>query len=173
MTCCKENRRFADLEQGTSIPAAVCDSPLGLLTLWWGPGGVVGLAFGEPSLEVHPQTGVRPWIAWLEAYFRDPMDCGPAPPMAARGTPFQQRVWRALCHLPPGRVLTYGEMARCLGTGARPLGGACRANPCPILVPCHRVVARRGLGGYAGGVDGERLGIKRWLLQHEGALPHG
>ena len=50
----------------------------------------------------------------------------------------------------------------------RAVGQACRANPCPIVVPCHRVVAVKGLGGFAGDRDGRKLAIKRWLLRHEG-----
>jgi methylated-DNA-[protein]-cysteine S-methyltransferase len=107
-------------------------------------------------------------IEQLQAYFRDPH----APftiPLTLEGTRFQQRVWEALPAIPPGTALTYGELAQQLGTAARAVGGACRANPIPILIPCHRVVARRGLGGYAGEVIGDSLGMKRWLLRHEGA----
>ena len=103
----------------------------------------------------------------LEAYFQDGRQ-GIDLALAPRGTPFQQRVWRALRTIPPGRLLTYGDLARQLGTSARAIGGACRANPCLIAVPCHRVVARDGLGGFAGDRSGRRLAVKRWLLRHEG-----
>jgi methylated-DNA-[protein]-cysteine S-methyltransferase len=106
-------------------------------------------------------------VQQLQAYFRDPH----APftvPLALEGTPFQRRVWKALQAIPPGSALTYGELAQQLGTAARAVGGACRTNPIPILIPCHRVVARQGLGGYAGEVTGDPLEIKHWLLQHEG-----
>lgn len=86
-----------------------------------------------------------------------------------RGTAFQRRVWNALRTIPPGRTVTYGDLARQLGTGARAVGGACRANPYPIVVPCHRVVATNGLGGFAGDTSGRKLDVKRWLLRHEGA----
>jgi len=92
-------------------------------------------------------------------------------PLNLQGTAFQIRVWEALRGIPPGRTVTYGELARQLGTGARAIGGACRANPCPIVVPCHRVVAGKGLGGFAGDASGRKLAVKRWLLRHEGALP--
>lgn len=107
-------------------------------------------------------------VEQLQAYFLDPH----APftiPLTLEGTRFQQRVWEALQAIPPGTALTYGELAQQLGTAARAVGGACRANPIPILIPCHRVVARQGLGGYAGEVTGDPLGMKRWLLRHEGA----
>ncbi len=106
-------------------------------------------------------------VAQLEAYFRDPHASFTVPLIPA-GTAFQQRVWAALQAIPAGTVLTYGELARQLGTAARAVGGACRNNPLPILIPCHRVVGRQGLGGYAGEVTGDPLGIKRWLLRHEG-----
>ncbi|MBK5963259.1 cysteine methyltransferase [Thiocystis minor] len=89
-------------------------------------------------------------------------------PLALAGTPFQHRVWALLRTIPAGETRTYGEIARALGTAARAVGQACRANPCLIVVPCHRVVAARGLGGFAGDTSGRRLALKRWLLHHEG-----
>jgi methylated-DNA-[protein]-cysteine S-methyltransferase len=93
-------------------------------------------------------------------------------PLAPAGSAFQLRVWAALREIPVGRTLTYGELAHQLGSAARAVGSACASNPFAPLVPCHRVVARSGLGGFAGSTDdaGELLGIKRWLLRHEGAL---
>ena len=106
--------------------------------------------------------------AALARYFRDGR-AGLDLPLAPAGTPFQHRVWQALRAIPPGTTRTYGELARELGTSARAIGGACRANPCLIAVPCHRVVAQDGLGGFAGERGGKRLAVKRWLLRHEGA----
>ena len=83
------------------------------------------------------------------------------------GTPFQQRVWAALQALAPGETRSYGELARRLNSAARAVGGACRANPIAILVPCHRVVAAHGLGGFAGATAGSELLLKQWLLKHE------
>ncbi|MDQ4215570.1 methylated-DNA--[protein]-cysteine S-methyltransferase [Microbacterium capsulatum] len=72
-----------------------------------------------------------------------------------------------------GETVTYGELAERSGTAvpARGIGSIMGANPIPIIVPCHRVVASDGLGGYSGGAPGEGLVTKRWLLEHEGALP--
>jgi methylated-DNA-[protein]-cysteine S-methyltransferase len=84
----------------------------------------------------------------------------------ANATPFRLRVWRAASKIPRGKTLTYSKLAssiRC--RGFRAVGGALNANPTPILVPCHRVVSRRGLGGFAAGGH-----LKRKLLQIEGAL---
>jgi len=88
--------------------------------------------------------------------------------MMIEGTPFQLRVWWALLNIPLGSTVTYGELARQLRASPRALAAACRANPCPVLIPCHRVVAQNGLGGYAGAGTGPLLAVKRWLLCHEG-----
>lgn len=84
------------------------------------------------------------------------------------GTSFQQKVWRALKAIPHGQVRRYGELAADLDSSARAVANACRANPLPILVPCHRVIAVNGIGGYMGETSGQALAIKLWLLQHEG-----
>lgn len=106
-------------------------------------------------------------VEQLQAYFQNPRSSFTFP-LAPPGTVFQQRVWAALQAIPTGTVLTYGELARQLDTAARPIGGACRNNPIPIVIPCHRVIGRQGWGGYSGEVVGHPLAIKRWLLQHEG-----
>ncbi len=108
----------------------------------------------------------------LRAYCRDPR-LRPEVPLAPRGSAFQRRVWAALCDIPAGSTRSYGDLARELGSAARAVGQACGANPFAPLVPCHRVIAAAGLGGFAHSTDtgGELLRIKRWLLRHEGALP--
>ena len=85
------------------------------------------------------------------------------------GTPFQNRVWSELKKIPAGKVITYGGLAKKLGTSARAVGNACRNNPIPVVIPCHRVVSSSGIGGYAGDTAGDLLKIKSWLLQHEGS----
>lgn len=113
--------------------------------------------------------GLDQVIEAINRYLDDPQS-GFELDMVLEGTPFQQRVWQALRKIPAGETLTYGELAQRLGTGARAVGNACRANPCPLVVPCHRVVASNGLGGFAGERTGRKLAIKRWLLEHEGHL---
>ena len=83
------------------------------------------------------------------------------------GTPFQRSVWRELLKIPYGKVKTYSEIARKIGNprAARAVGNAVGANPIPIIVPCHRVVATNGFGGYSCGIE-----IKKKLLHIEGAL---
>ncbi len=92
---------------------------------------------------------------------------GRLPPFDWRGaTEFQQSIWRALLRIPTGRTSTYAELAAAAGhpRAVRAAGSACGANPIPVLVPCHRVVASGGkLGGFSGGLD-----WKRRLLAREG-----
>ncbi|QWT46630.1 methylated-DNA--[protein]-cysteine S-methyltransferase [Azospira inquinata] len=93
-------------------------------------------------------------------------------PLAPRGTPFQHRVWLAIAAIPLGQTQSYGELARALTSSPRAVGGACGANPLPLVVPCHRVIAQSGrLNGFAhekeGQGNGFYLNIKRWLLAHE------
>lgn len=85
-------------------------------------------------------------------------------PMAPYGSPYRQRVWVALAGIPYGETRTYAQVASVAGGGPRSVGGANAVNPLPILIPCHRVVARRGLGGYSG-ADGPDT--KRFLLALE------
>jgi methylated-DNA-[protein]-cysteine S-methyltransferase len=85
-----------------------------------------------------------------------------------RGTPYQRRVWEALRDIPAGGVRSYGQLAAQLDSSPRAVGNACRRNPVPIIVPCHRVVARSGIGGFGGAASGDLVEQKRRLLQHEG-----
>jgi methylated-DNA-[protein]-cysteine S-methyltransferase len=103
----------------------------------------------------------------LEAYFSHP-DSPLKWPLRIGGSDYQKRIWRALRAIPAGSVKTYGQLAEEVGGSPRSVGNACRQNPVPIYIPCHRVVAKHGLGGFAGKTAGPRLALKRWLLQHEG-----
>lgn len=88
-------------------------------------------------------------------------------PLMYKGTDFQQKVWQYLRNIPIGETRSYSEVANALNTSARAVGNACRANPFPIVVPCHRVVSKSGLGGFAGKSDGHEMTVKQWLLDHE------
>lgn len=148
---------------------AVIATPLGRIGIRMTGEAVSALDYlpADAPEQAPTDAAARTVVEQLDAYFRDPHHRFTAP-LALAGSAFQQRVWSALQTIPAGTALTYGELARQLDTAARAVGGACRTNPVPILVPCHRVVARQGLGGYAGEASGDPLGIKRWLLQHEG-----
>jgi AraC family transcriptional regulator of adaptative response/methylated-DNA-[protein]-cysteine methyltransferase len=92
-------------------------------------------------------------------------------PLDVRGTAFQQRVWRALGEIPPGKTVSYTQIAHAIGapTAVRAVAGACAANNLAVAIPCHRVVRNDGtLSGYAWGID-----RKRALIEREAALPVG
>lgn len=88
--------------------------------------------------------------------------------MTLNVTPFQKKVLEQLQRIPYGETRTYGEIAKILKTSPRAVGNACRNNPVPIVIPCHRVVSATGIGGYDGARSGSLLDIKRKLLQKEG-----
>jgi methylated-DNA-[protein]-cysteine S-methyltransferase len=102
----------------------------------------------------------------LERYRENP-DARFDLPLAIEGTPFQRRLWAALCDIPRGKTVTYGALASQLSAEARVVGQACGDNRLPIVIPCHRVVAAKGLGGFAHARQGYLLEAKRWLLLHE------
>ncbi|HZX26676.1 MAG TPA: methylated-DNA--[protein]-cysteine S-methyltransferase, partial [Telluria sp.] len=91
-------------------------------------------------------------------------------PIARQGSEFQRRVWDAISGIPRGEVRTYGQVAKFIQSAPRAVGQACGANPYPLVIPCHRVTASGGLGGFSNHDDenGYYLAVKRWLLAHEG-----
>lgn len=89
-------------------------------------------------------------------------------PITVHGTPFQQLVWQAIAAIPVGQTATYGALAKQIGSGPRAVANACGANILPLVIPCHRVLAQNGIGGFMQGKP-DGLKIKRWLLAHEGA----
>ncbi|HEX8986832.1 MAG TPA: methylated-DNA--[protein]-cysteine S-methyltransferase [Rhodocyclaceae bacterium] len=129
---------------------------------------ILAIDYLEPCAEVAPQGLLAKEAArQLRAYLKDPRFAFGLP-LAPAGTHFQRRVWNGISAIPSGSTRTYGELAQAIGSGPRAVGNACGANPYPIVVPCHRVVASQGLGGFARQRGGFLLGIKRWLLAHEG-----
>lgn len=83
------------------------------------------------------------------------------------GTAFQRKVWNRIEKIPYGKVITYGDIAKALKTSPRAVGNACRVNPLVLVVPCHRVISAKGIGGYSGKSAGQMVKIKKWLLAHE------
>ena len=88
-------------------------------------------------------------------------------PLKHLGTAFQRRVWEQIAAIPWGETRTYGELAKILGSAPRAVGQACGTNYFPLVIPCHRVVAAAGLGGFAHASDGYLIEVKRRLLAHE------
>ena len=92
-------------------------------------------------------------------------------PYEIQGTDFQQRVWEQIGLIPRGSTKSYGAVAKSIATSARAVGTCCGANRLPLLIPCHRVVAANGIGGFMHTRnEGDALNIKRWLLRHEGVI---
>jgi len=152
------------------------NSPLGSLTLVASDKGLCGVWFEDqahkPNLRHLPWGSSQHWLRLaknqLTDYFAGKRSSFDLPLDLAKGSDFQQRVWRALLKIPYGRYSTYGELAQHLGQAqaARAVGTAVGRNPLSIIVPCHRVVGANGaLTGYAGG-----LWRKMDLLQREGTL---
>lgn len=114
-----------------------------------------------------PQTAfAREVCRQLSAYLKKPsfeFDL----PFDYDGTDFQKRVWKAVHAIPSGSVLSYKQVAKKIGSAPRPVGTACGANLIPILIPCHRVVASQGIGGFMNVRRGAAIEVKRWLLHHE------
>lgn len=102
----------------------------------------------------------------LLCYFENP-DAPFSIPLDLKATPHQRKVWHAMLAIPRGQTRTYGELAAELHSSAQAVGQACGANPIPIIIPCHRVIAKAGLGGFMKSTGDTTLDIKRWLLNHE------
>ena len=153
---------------------AVIESPVGRLGIEMRGGALSRLAILSRRHRLSPPASeqAEAVLAALRAYFEDPV-WAPQLELALSGTPFQCRVWHQLRSIPVGKIMTYGALAERLQSGARAVGNACRRNPVAIVVPCHRVVARDGLGGFAGDSGGRMLAVKRWLLAHEGVEIRG
>ena len=149
---------------------AVIDAPFGKVGICTSADAVHEIVYLPATVEaVAPDCALAQRAAGqIERYF-DCANAGFDLPLAALGTPFQQRVWAGICAIGPGSVLTYGELARRIGGVARAVGQACGSNPFPVVIPCHRVVSASGIGGFAHhGGDGFFRDVKRWLLAHEG-----
>lgn len=144
-------------------------TPLGTLQIQLSGECVTSLDITTAMSPRHFNPTAAAVCAELQAYFADPQHRF-ALSLHLYGTPFQRRVWRALQRIPVGQTRTYGDLAKALQSSPRAVGNACRANPVPIIVPCHRIVAANGLGGYSGQTRGRQMQIKRWLLSHEGVL---
>jgi methylated-DNA-[protein]-cysteine S-methyltransferase len=145
------------------VPQLSIHTPIGDVTLFEEDGCIVALDWGWASTQ-EATPFLRGIASLLHGYFDGTPLPADLPLSPAGGTAYQRRVWNALRAIPSGQTLTYGELARIAGGGPRSVGAANGANPIPILIPCHRVVAASGIGGYSGG-DG--LPTKRFLLALE------
>lgn len=140
-------------------------SPIGDLTVSAHDGRIVALDWGW-GRDQEPTPLLKHALSQLEAYFDGSLERFELP-LAPAGSRFQRQVWEQMCAIPRGGTRTYGEIAEAIGGSARSVGTACGANPIPVIIPCHRILAANGLGGYSG--DGG-VETKVALLRLEGAL---
>ena len=138
-------------------------SPVGDLTLFEEDNSIVALEWGWGSLQM-PSPLLSRAKAALDAYFDGKAPLPDDLPLNPAGTTYRRRVWTALRAIPHGQTRSYAEIAAVAGGSPRAVGGANAANPIPILIPCHRVLAVSGLGGYSAG-DGPKT--KQTLLDLE------
>lgn len=152
------------LIRGFLVPQLSMHSSLGdSLTLTEEDGAIVAVDWGWGR----DQDGTALLLrarGQMEAYLEGDLTAFDLP-LAPRGTAYRRRVWAALSEIPYGATRTYSDIARVAGGGPRSVGGANGANPIPIIIPCHRVLAVGGLGGYSGGAG---LETKLRLLHLEG-----
>ena len=151
-----------------SSDTAVIQAPFGKLEILATPTTLVQIEFLDTDVPLRctKRPIVQQLIRELNQYFKNP-NFKFTISYQVTGTAFQKRVWNALVQLPIGKTITYGELAKQLKTGARAVGNACRANPLPLLIPCHRVLAKHGFGGFSGDRMGKKIAIKQWILTHE------
>ena len=169
------------------MDAAFCvfDTAIGPCGIAWRDGWIAGVQLPEGNegrtrarmrrrFPVATEATPPPDVAAIVARVRRSLE-GKSDPMLDVAldwtgvAPFQQRVYEVTRAIAPGRTLTYGELATAIGEpgAARAVGQACGANPLPILIPCHRVLAANGLGGFMHASRGAPLDVKTWLLAHE------
>jgi len=134
------------------------ESPIGPISYTWNGHSCSRIRLDATTEQINPADD--PVSQWLTAFFDHRIL--PLPPLATPNSPFQARMRTALLAIPAGEVCTYGELAGLLNTAPRAMGQALGANPLPVLIPCHRVVAAHGIGGFACG-----LAWKKKLLKFE------
>ena len=147
------------------MPSLSIQSPVGQLTIDESDGAIVAIRWSDV-----PSGNGSPLLAeasrQLAAYFAGQLNRFDLP-LAPAGSPFEARVWLAMQAIPYGETRCYRDLAQAVGSAPRAVGRACGRNPIPIVIPCHRVLAKGGMGGYSG--EGG-LATKQRLLALEGAL---
>jgi len=153
------------------MPSFSISSPIGQLTLDEAGDAIVAIRWAPIGATDGGPSNGSPLLAeaarQLDAYFAGKLHRFDLP-LAPHGSPFESRVWAAMQAIPYGETRSYGDLAGAIDSAPRAVGRACGKNPIPIVIPCHRVLAKAGLGGYSG--DGG-LATKTRLLALEGALP--
>lgn len=157
---------------GSELFSAIVTAPFGAVGIRTEAGSVRELVYLPPHFAEKDALDAAAELAARQVaqYLADP-DFVFSLPLQQAGSAYQQRVWAAVSAIARGTVRTYGQVAREIGSAPRAVGQACGANWFPLVIPCHRVTAAGGLGGFASHNDenGFHLSVKRWLLRHEGA----
>ena len=159
----------------SSLFCAIVPAPFGAIGIRTEQNCVRELVYLPPSFEAQithhqPTSDLAKNIAkQIKQYFNDPTFQFTLPLLPV-GTEHQRKVWQAISSIPAGHVTNYGTSAKQIGSAPRAVGQACGANWYPLIIPCHRVTAAHGLGGFAQHDDagGFHINVKRWLLAHEG-----
>ncbi|MDO8263588.1 MAG: methylated-DNA--[protein]-cysteine S-methyltransferase [Gallionella sp.] len=146
--------------------------PFGVLGIRCSADALTGIYFLPASEKPQRATSAfaETVCVQLLCYLENP-DAEFSVPLELNGTLHQQKVWQAMLGIPRGQTRSYGELATELKSCAQAVGQACGANPIPVIIPCHRVVGKAGLGGFMKHASGDLLDIKRWLLIHEAMAP--
>lgn len=152
-----------------SIITHYLQTPIGCMSFQFENDIVVKIAYLYDSKKhsAHkPSKAQSRFLKQITQYFKQPHTFD-VPLHSEMGSAFQLRVWQAMLEIPLGETRTYGELAKKLKSSARAIGMACRTNPLPLIVPCHRIVSANGIGGFCGKLDGKPISVKEWLLAHE------
>lgn len=123
--------------------------------------------FAGASTPSTAPTLLKPILHRLQSYFETPQTLLDLPYELMGTSSFVKKVLEEMIKIPLGQTLSYGELALKLKTSPRAVGNACRRNPLPLVIPCHRVVGKSGIGGFSGDVHGKPILAKQWLLSHE------
>jgi methylated-DNA-[protein]-cysteine S-methyltransferase len=147
------------------MPSLSISSPIGDLVVDEQDGAIIAIRWADERA-----SNGSPLLAeaarQLDAYFAGKLSDFDLP-LRPAGSSFECRVWSAMQKIPYGKTACYGDLATKINSAPRAVGGACGKNPIPIIIPCHRVLAKAGLGGYSGSGG---LKTKQALLTLEGAL---
>lgn len=157
--------------QGSDIFSAIIAAPFGAVGVRTEAGSIRELVYLPPHFGEKDATDPMADLAAQQVarYLQD-ADFQFTLALPEVGSAFQRKVWQAIVSIPRGSVRTYGQVAKHIGSAPRAVGQACGANWFPLIIPCHRVTAAGGLGGFSHDDDenGFHLAVKRWLLRHEG-----
>jgi len=152
------------------VEVFMLSTPIGMVEVSLTQSNLVHIQFSPFKTEkpINPNSAFgKTAAAALQGYFSNPkftLDI----PVVLKGTPLQIKVWQFLKTIPAGETMTYSEIANVFHTHPRVIGNICRANPIPLVIPCHRVVAKHSRGGFCGKTAGDYVRAKQWLLNHEG-----